>query len=59
MKSWKTSLAGIIVAVGGMMQTHTDPKLQAYGQTIMAIAGSLGLVACRDNDKSSKNVGAK
>ncbi len=63
MKSWKTTLLGILVLIGafvsGAMATFdSDPTTVIdMGEIIAAITG-LGLFAARDNDKSSEDVGA-
>jgi hypothetical protein len=62
MKSWKTTLAGvlsIVVAVGGAAlawaQTGQVPPLEPVVAAVMA---GIGLIAARDNDKTSEQVGA-
>lgn len=59
MKSWKTTLAGSIGAVGAYLASTGDATLVTIGK-IMAAAGVflMGLFA-RDNGVSSEDVGIK
>ena len=63
MKSWKTSAAGvgaILVAVGSALSSmfDNDPATVAdWGAVVAAVIAGIGLLAARDNDKSSKDVG--
>ena len=63
MKSWKTSAAGIgaiLVAVGSALSSmfDNDPTTVAdWGAVVAAVIAGIGLLAARDNDKSSKDVG--
>jgi hypothetical protein len=63
MKSWKTTAAGILTLVGCVA---TAGLLALKGQYEAAIAAlstgipsGIGLIAARDNDKSSEAVNAK
>ena len=63
MKSWKTTLAGVLsigVAVGSAalawLKTGALPDL---GAVVAAVTAGVGLLMARDNDKSSEQVGAK
>lgn len=64
-KSWKTSAAGIgaiLVAIGSAITAmfDGDPSTVAdWGAVVAAIIAGIGLIAARDNDKSSETVGAK
>jgi len=57
MKSWKTTLAGII-ALLGPIAASIWPQHAAEILKISAIAGGAGLVAARDNNVSSEQAGA-
>lgn len=59
MKSWKTTLGGILASVGITLGNSEDKTLALIGQ-ILAAAGTfiIGLSA-RDNGVSSESAGAK
>jgi len=66
MKSWKTSLAGILSAVVAALSLVAIPMLDSdpasvpnWGAAIAAVVAAVGLLMARDNDKSSEAVGAK
>lgn len=66
MKSWKTTLCGILGAVAAAITLVAQPLLDAdpntvpqWGAFLAAAAAALGLVLARDNDKSSEDVGLK
>lgn len=65
MKSWKTSAAGIgaiLVAIGSALTAHFDGDpvtVPDWGAVIAAIIAGIGLLAARDNNVSSEQVGAK
>ena len=64
-KSWKTTGAGIgaiMVAVGSALTAtfDSDPLTVAdWGAVIASIIAGIGLIAARDNDKSSQDVGIR
>jgi uncharacterized membrane protein YhiD involved in acid resistance len=64
-KSWKTSAAGvgaILVALGSALSATFDADpvtVPDWGALVAAIIAGVGLIAARDNDKSSEEVGAK
>ena len=64
-KSWKTSAAGIgaiLVALGSALSATFDADpvtVPDWGALVAAIIAGIGLLAARDNDKSSEEVGAK
>jgi hypothetical protein len=64
-KSWKTSAAGvgaILVALGSALSATFDADpvtVPDWGALVAAIIAGVGLLAARDNDKSSEEVGAK
>jgi hypothetical protein len=63
--SWKTSAAGIgaiLVALGSALSATFDADpvtVPDWGALVAAIIAGVGLLAARDNDKSSEQVGAK
>lgn len=65
MKSWKTTGAGIgaiLVAVGSALTAmfDGDPATVAdWGAVVAAVIAGIGLIAARDNDKSSQDVGIR
>jgi hypothetical protein len=66
MKSWKTTLCGILGAVAAAITLVAQPLLDSdpntvpqWGTFLAAAAAAMGLVLARDNDKSSEDVGAK
>jgi uncharacterized membrane protein YhiD involved in acid resistance len=64
-KSWKTSAAGvgaILVALGSALSATFDADpvtVPDWGALVAAIIAGVGLLAARDDDKSSEEVGAK
>jgi len=64
-KSWKTTVMGvcaILTAVAGAVKllVDGDPATNPdWTATLAAVAAGIGLIAARDNDKSSESVGAK
>lgn len=65
MKSWKTTAAGvaaILTAIAGVLTGLSGDAGVAgidWTSTIAAILAGVGLIASRDNNKSSEQVGAK
>lgn len=65
MKSWKTTVAGIgvaLVAIGSALQAQFDgdPATSAdWGIVIAAMIAAVGLFWARDNNRTSEQVGAK
>ena len=66
MKSWKTTLCGIlgVVAAGITMVAQPildgDPStLPQWGVFGTTVAAAVGLLFARDNDRSSEDVGAR
>jgi hypothetical protein len=59
MKSWKTTLFGILTAAaGGVATTATDPQVGKWGALLSAVfAGLIGLFS-RDNKVTSEQAGA-
>lgn len=67
MKSWKTTILGVAVLLiavsrGAIALLDGDPStvldLQAILEALAGLGIGGGLIAARDNDKSSENVGA-
>ena len=64
MKSWKTTAVGIgalLVAIGSAMIAllDDDPNTSLNIQQLISALAGLGLIAARDNSKTSEDVGAK
>lgn len=57
--SWKTTVCGLLGAIGTYLQTVKDPAwLSTLGQILIAVGvGGIGLFG-RDDNKSSEQVGA-
>ena len=59
MKSWKTTLGGVLLAIGGWASTQSDPWWIYKAGGIINIIGALLLGgAARDNNVTSEQVGA-
>ncbi len=63
-KSWKTTTAGILAVVGGIVRFYFAVKAgqvteEAITTSLTAILSGIGLIVARDNDKSSEDVGTK
>jgi len=64
-KSWKTTVFGIcaiLTAVAGAVKllVDNDPATNPdWTAVCAAVAAGIGLIAARDNNKSSESVGAK
>ena len=67
MKSWKTTVLGvcaILIAVAGALTAvldgdpQTSVDVEAVITAVVAALAGMGLIAARDNDKSSEDVGA-
>ncbi len=61
--SWKTTTAGVLsivvaVASAALVWLKTG-SLPDFGPIVAAVTAGVGLIAARDNDKSSEDVGAK
>ena len=61
--SWKTTTAGVLsivvaVASAALVWLKTG-GLPDFGPVMAAVTAGVGLIAARDNDKSSEDVGAK
>jgi hypothetical protein len=60
MKSWKTTLFGILTAAaGGVATTSTDPQTGKWAMLIGAICTGLMGIFSRDNKVTSEQAGAK
>jgi hypothetical protein len=59
LRSWKTTLAGVVTAGGVYLQTVHDPAwLNTCGQVMTGLGGFLTGLFARDSNKSSEQVGA-
>lgn len=60
MKSWKTTLAGAVTALGTYFASVGDPEWMKHVGQLMAISGPfIGGLFSRDNDKTSEDLGLK
>ena len=65
MKSWKTTLSGIIALLAVIVWAASrylniaTPELTDPATAIAAVSAAIGLIFARDNSKSSEDVGAK
>ncbi|MCX7804795.1 MAG: hypothetical protein N3A38_06340 [Planctomycetota bacterium] len=66
MKSWKTTLCGILSVIASGITLVVLPLLDAdpatvpnWGAFAAALTAGVGLILARDNDKTSESVGAK
>ena len=50
MKSWKTTLSGIIAAVGAAFQISDNPTLQIIGKVLLAIGALFFGISAKDSD---------
>lgn len=58
LKSWKTTLAGSI-GIALAIVKYVWPEHSSFFVELIALATSAGLIAARDNNRSSEDVGAK
>jgi len=56
-KSWKTTVAGAVAALGVYFKSQTDMAI--VGDVLIAVGTFLTGLFARDSDKSSEDVGAK
>ena len=59
MKSWKTTLGGVLGAIGAALVAMDDIFLKAAGSVLSAVGVLLLGLAARDNNVSSEDAGAK
>lgn len=63
MKSWKTTTAGVLTIIGAVASAGVLALKGQYEAAVAAltlgIPQGLGLIAARDNDKTSEQVNAK
>ena len=57
MKSWKTTLGGILLGISPILVSLEDDKLKLLGTVLAAIGGFL-MTQARDNDVTSEDAGA-
>ena len=63
-KSWKTTSAGILMIVGGVVRAYFAIRSGSFTEeavmtTATTILGGVGLLFARDNDRSSEDVGVE
>lgn len=59
MKSWKTTLGGILLGIGTPLASAGEGVYAAVGTVLATVGGLLVGLAARDNDKTSESVRAK
>jgi len=63
MKSWKTTTAGVLTIIGAVATAGVlalkGQFEAAVGALTLGVPQGLGLIAARDNDKTSEQVNAK
>lgn len=59
MKSWKTTLAGAVSALGYALSKSDDHTLQTIGSILTPIGALLMGAFARDNSVTSEKAGAK
>lgn len=60
MKSWKTTVGGLLIAAGSFLQTIDTPSwMPVLGISLVGIGGLIAGTSARDNDKTSEDVKAK
>jgi len=59
MKSWKTTLAGILLGIGTPMAAAGEGIYQIIGVILASVGGLLLGVAARDDKVTSEAAGAK
>jgi hypothetical protein len=59
MKSWKTTVGGLMLTIGTSLTQVHDPIWLSYVGTVIVGLSGLFLSQARDNNVSSKTVGAK
>jgi len=57
--SWKTTLGGILLALGTPLAAAGEGWVRGLGMILATLGGLLAGVAARDNSKSSEDVGTK
>ena len=59
-KSWKTTLGGIIAALGTALLAVPEPEwLSKLGAGLIGLGGAIAGLSARDNNVSSEDAGAK
>jgi hypothetical protein len=56
--SWKTTLCGVLVLLGGLV-AQFFPEFARYGGFLAALGSGLGFMFARDNNVTSEQAGAK
>lgn len=59
MKSWKTTLGGIVTAIGAFLIASEDANAKLIGGVLAAVGALLTGFTARDNSVTSEQAGAK
>lgn len=57
MRSWKTTVSGIIYVIGVCMKKTPSPALQVWSEAVEAAGVMLLAMAARDNNVTSEQAG--
>jgi len=56
--SWKTTVGGVMAAVGAALSAMDSEAMQGVGAAILGLGVAFGLISARDNGVSSEQAGA-
>ena len=60
MVNWKTTLGGILIAIGGFLQTMHEPAwVPILASVLIGVGGLIAGTQARDKNVSSERSGAK
>ena len=50
MKSWKTTVGGLLMAIGAWMQTNSEPVITTIGTVAMVVGAALLGITAKDSN---------
>lgn len=59
MKNWKTSLGGILIAVGASLQSSEDTTMKAVGTVLIGVGGLIVGLFGKDNNVTGAGANQK
>lgn len=59
MKNWKTSLGGILLAIGASLQASEDATMKAAGSILLGVGGLIIGLFGKDNNVTGAGVNQK